>query len=54
MERSASSETVLTASNSERLDFVNRANADYIERLYEQYQRDPRSLDEFSTVSLCS
>ena len=32
---------------SERLDFVNRANADYIERLYEQYQRDPRSLDEF-------
>src|SRR3990170_6778968 len=31
----------------ERLDFVNRANADYIERLYEQYQRDPRSLDEF-------
>jgi len=30
----------------ERLDFVNRANADYIERLYEQYQRDPRSLDE--------
>ena len=32
---------------SDRLDFVNRANADYIERLYEQYQRDPRSLDEF-------
>src|SRR5256885_17067069 len=27
-------------------DFVNRANADYIDRLYEQYQRDPRSLDE--------
>src|SRR5215212_8593736 len=36
-----------TDSTSERLDFVNRANADYIERLYEQYQRDPRSLDEF-------
>ena len=32
---------------SDRLDFVNRANADYIERLYEQYQRDPRSLDDF-------
>jgi 2-oxoglutarate dehydrogenase E1 component len=32
---------------SDKLDFVNRANADYIERLYEQYQRDPRSLDEF-------
>src|SRR5687767_5106098 len=31
----------------ERTDFVNRANADYIDRLYEQYQRDPRSLDEF-------
>ena len=29
----------------ERFDFVNRANAEYIDRLYEQYQRDPRSLD---------
>ena len=29
----------------ERFDFVNRANADYIDRLYEQYRRDPRSLD---------
>ncbi len=29
----------------ERFDFVNRVNAEYIERLYEQYQRDPRSLD---------
>ena len=29
----------------ERFDFVNRANADYIDRLYEQYQRDPRSID---------
>jgi len=27
-------------------DFVNRANADYIDRLYDQYERDPRSLDE--------
>ncbi|MGH7215071.1 MAG: 2-oxoglutarate dehydrogenase E1 subunit family protein, partial [Tepidisphaeraceae bacterium] len=27
-------------------DFVNRANAEFIDRLYEQYQRDPRSLDE--------
>src|SRR5947209_7562557 len=30
----------------ERLDFFTRANADYIDRLYEQYLRDPRSLDE--------
>jgi 2-oxoglutarate dehydrogenase E1 component len=30
----------------QRFDFVNRANADYIDRLYEQYKRDPRSLDE--------
>jgi 2-oxoglutarate dehydrogenase E1 component len=29
----------------ERFDFVNRANAEYIDRLYEQYLRDPRSLD---------
>ncbi len=29
----------------ERFDFVNRANADYIDRLFEQYQRDPRSVD---------
>ena len=29
----------------ERFDFVNRANADYIDRLYAEYQRDPRSLD---------
>jgi len=27
-------------------DFVNRSNADYIDRLYDQYQRDPRSLDD--------
>jgi 2-oxoglutarate dehydrogenase E1 component len=28
-------------------DFVNRANVDYIERLYEQYQTDPRTLDDY-------
>ncbi len=28
------------------LDFVNRANSDYIETLYQEYQKDPRSLDE--------
>ena len=27
-------------------DFVNRANAEYIEQLYEQFQRDPRSVPE--------
>ena len=27
------------------LDFFHRANADYVERLYAQFQRDPRSLD---------
>ena len=27
-------------------DFVNRANAEYIDRLYQQYQKDPRSVDE--------
>src|SRR4051812_6651183 len=27
-------------------DFVNRSNADYIERQYEQYKKDPRSVDE--------
>jgi 2-oxoglutarate dehydrogenase E1 component len=27
-------------------DFVNRANAEYIDRLYLQYQKDPRSVDE--------
>ena len=27
-------------------DFVNRANADYIDRIYQQYQKDPRSVDE--------
>ena len=26
-------------------DFINRANADYIERLYQQYQTDPRSVE---------
>ena len=30
----------------ERFDFVNRANAEYIDRIYEQYRRDPRSVDE--------
>src|SRR5688500_20283971 len=43
----ATSNQPTTTPASDRLDFVNRANADYIERLYEQYQRDPRSLDEF-------
>src|SRR5438876_924960 len=28
------------------LDFFHRANADYLERIYAQYQRDPQSLDE--------
>jgi 2-oxoglutarate dehydrogenase E1 component len=27
-------------------DFVNRANADYIDRIYQQYQKDPRSVEE--------
>ena len=27
-------------------DFVNRANAEYIDRLYQQYQKDPRSVDD--------
>src|SRR5689334_2656110 len=26
-------------------DFISRSNADYIERLYQQYQNDPRSLE---------
>ena len=31
--------------SSEPFDFVNRANAEYIDQLYQQYQRDPRSVD---------
>src|SRR5690348_6789096 len=27
-------------------DFVNRANAEYIDRLYQQYLKDPRSLED--------
>jgi len=27
-------------------DFVNRANAEYIDQLYSNYQRDPRSVEE--------
>ncbi|MCS7034083.1 MAG: 2-oxoglutarate dehydrogenase E1 component [Phycisphaerae bacterium] len=30
----------------QNFDFVNRANAEYIEQLHEQYQRDPRSVPE--------
>jgi 2-oxoglutarate dehydrogenase E1 component len=30
----------------DKFDFVNRANAEYIDRLYEQYQKDPRSLED--------
>src|SRR5260221_475717 len=30
----------------ERFNLVDRTNADYIDRLYEQYQHDPRTLDE--------
>src|ERR1700678_4583162 len=29
----------------EPFDFVNRANAEFIDRLYEQYRRDPRQLE---------
>ena len=29
-----------------RFDFLNRANADYIDRLYQQYLQDPLSLDD--------
>ena len=28
------------------LDLVNRTNAEYVDRLYQQYLRDPRSVDE--------
>ncbi|HEV2690606.1 MAG TPA: hypothetical protein VGV35_18755, partial [Bryobacteraceae bacterium] len=30
----------------ERFDFFHRANADYIDLLYQQYLRDPRAVDE--------
>ena len=30
----------------QRFNFFNQANAEYIDRLYEQYQREPRSVDE--------
>ncbi|HEX4796361.1 MAG TPA: 2-oxoglutarate dehydrogenase E1 component [Humisphaera sp.] len=30
----------------QRFDFLNRANADYVDRLYQQYLRDPLSLDD--------
>ena len=29
----------------DQFDFINRANADYIERLHQQYQADPRSVE---------
>jgi len=28
-------------------DFINRSNSEYIERLYQQYQTDPRSVDQY-------
>jgi len=30
----------------DRLDFVTRVNPEYVDRIYEQYLRDPRSVDE--------
>ena len=30
----------------ELFDFFSRANSEYIEQLYQQYRRDPRSVDE--------
>ena len=30
----------------ERFDPASSSNADYLDRLYQQYQRDPRSVDE--------
>ncbi len=30
----------------DNFDFVNRDNAEYIDRLYQQYQKDPRSVDD--------
>jgi 2-oxoglutarate dehydrogenase complex dehydrogenase (E1) component-like enzyme len=38
----------------ELFDFVNRANADYIDRLYQQYQKDPRSTSRGEATSLGS
>ena len=32
--------------SSDTFDFVNRANAEYIDRLYQQYLKDPRSLED--------
>jgi 2-oxoglutarate dehydrogenase E1 component len=31
----------------ESLDFINRANADYIDQLYQKYQADPDSVDDY-------
>src|SRR5580698_4350063 len=31
----------------ETLDFINRANADYIDQLYQKYQVDPNSVDDY-------
>jgi 2-oxoglutarate dehydrogenase E1 component len=36
----------LERNSMDRLDFVTRVNPEYVDRLYEQYQRDPRSVDE--------
>ena len=30
----------------DRFDIVTRLNPEYVDRLYDQYQRDPRSVDE--------
>jgi 2-oxoglutarate dehydrogenase E1 component len=41
----AAERILLSENMSEPFDFVNRANAEYIDRMYEQYQRDPRGVD---------
>src|SRR5450432_4073722 len=31
----------------EPIDFINRSNLDYIDRLYQQYQLDPQAVDSY-------
>src|SRR5579862_5550713 len=37
----------MSNSTMESLDFINRANADYIDQLYQKYQVDSRSVDDY-------
>src|SRR5258705_7896309 len=46
-DRTTDRKHIMEQSDFTNFDFINRANAEYIDLLYQRYQTDPRSVDAY-------